>query len=511
MSDLPADYYERSDQLHDLLNNEPIEAVRLAREILWDTVGKAERLYLMQLRASILVDGGSAIEDRDAISEGLELFRELHAQFPTLSLAYNLANGLIAFTSRPSRNKNWLDHQERTREHRAEARRYLWKVAEASEAESSLKTQALTNLANQFSNSFRLSEAHDIRLAALQIDPENGVAAGTAARELLWLYSQGGCSELTHLEAGMLARLAHRHQDKIVQYAGVKAAKELAALASQFADLPKRSAHKDPFIAWVERERLTLGPTVELVDPKLGKLDWLMLPDILERDLEAECVPPPVFSMFNSLKSDYILARDLAWRGDQGDSWPATGRFSGTLDGATYGPNTSALILAHRTALDLLDKVAVTANHYFELGQNPKKIYFGNMWRESVGKKVGVGPLFKPVSKLIIDGATALYGLVELAEDYDGETGILRPQKNLRNAGTHRFVVLHDFGDIKKCRQASEIERHEHDDFTKDVLRALRVARSAIQMLALSITQHEKVLRARTTGFIGSLNVPDYE
>lgn len=88
-----------------------------------------------------------------------------------------------------------------------------------------------------------------------------------------------------------------------------------------------------------------------------------MLPGIFEREFGAASTPPPVFAMFNMLKSDFILARDLAWRAVDESVWPKTGRFSDTLDFATYGPDISALMLAHRTALDLLDKVAVTANH----------------------------------------------------------------------------------------------------------------------------------------------------
>lgn len=42
-------------------------------------------------------------------------------------------------------------------------------------------------------------------------------------------------------------------------------------------------------------------------------------------------------------------------------------------------------------------------------------------------------------------------------------------------------------------------------------LRALRVARSAIQMLALSISQQEQGLAQRTAGFVGSLVVPDHD
>jgi len=510
MSSTQDTFHEQAAHLKTLLNSDPAAAVKQAREIHLDTPGSV-RFNLMCLRAAVLVDGGALARQQDAIEEGLALFRELHGRFPTADITYNLANALVATTGAPPHDPSWLDHQERTREHRAEARRCFWKVAQDADADPALRTQAWTNLANQFSNSSRLGEAHDAWLAALKVDPENGVAAGSAARNLLWLYQQGGCSDLTRVEAVMLAKIAHRHRDRIIQYAGAQAAAQIAAFARELEAPPPRSPHTDPFIGWVERERLTLAPAVELIDPALRKLDWLVLPGIRERESEASGMPPPVFAMFNVLKSDFILARDLAWRALDESVWPATGRFADTLDYADYGPDASALVLAHRTALDLLDKIAVTANHYFELGQPPDKIYFDKLWRGNPDKVTGVRSLTETVEQAIRGGASALYGLAELAEDYGSTVGILRSQKDLRNAGTHRFVVLHDLGDPAHSRQAPEIEHHRREQFNQEVSRALRVARSAIQMLALSISQHEQGLARRTAGLVGSLVVPDHD
>lgn len=510
MSSVLRRFYERASHLKALLDSDPAEAVKQARQIDLD-LASPERFNLMILRASILVDGGAMTEQQDAIEEGLALFRELHNHYPSTAITYNLANGLIALVGRPPHDPSWLDHQERTREHRAEARRCLWKAAHDTDADSSLRTQAWTNLANQLSNSYRLGEAHDAWLAALEIDPENGVAAYSAAINLLWLYERGGCSELTRTEAIMLAKIAHQHRDRIIQYAGMQAAEQIAAFASKLGDPPPRSPHADPFINWVERERLTLAPAVELINPALGKLDWLMLPGILDLERSPSGSPPPVFAMFNVLKGDFILARDLLWRSLDEDAWPSTGRFADTLDYATYGADASALVLAHRTALDLLDKIAVTANHYFKFGQPPDKVYFGKLWRGNPDRTTGLRPLTEKVERTIREGVGALYGLVELAEDYDSNIGILRPQKDLRNAGTHRFVVLHDLGDPADSRQAPEIEHHEREHFTQEALRALRVARSAVQMLVLSTSQHEQVLARRTSGFVGSAVIPDHD
>lgn len=499
---------ELSQRLNALLDQSPADAIQEARAIASDT---PDRLNLMSLKAAVLVNGGNLTGQQDAITEGLTLYRDLYAQFPVGGVAYNLGNALVAAAGTPPDEASWLGHQEQTIEQRAEARRLFWQASQDPEASAELVTQAWTNLANQFAGAFRLGEAHDARLEALRADPTNGVAAGAAALGLLWLYEQGGCSDQTKVEALLLAKIAARNEDRMADYAGQQMARKIKAFADKLPDPVPRQAHADPFIAWVERERLTLSPSVELVDPALGKIDWLTLPGIVEGIAVGDGSPPPIFAMFNVLKADFILARDLAWRALDEQAWPMTGRYADTLDYATYGPDASALVLAHRTALDLLDKVAVTANHHFGLGQKPDKVFFGRLWRDPPDKTTGQRPLTTAVKDAVRMGARALYGLVELADDYETKGGILRPQKDLRNAGTHRFVVLHDMGDPARCRQAPEVERQPRDQFGQEVLRALRVVRAAIQILALAIGQYEKARARQLKGRIGRLDIPDHD
>lgn len=295
-----------------------------------------------------------------------------------------------------------------------------------------------------------------------------------------------------------------------MQYAGLQAAEEIEAFARELGDPPQRSPHPDPFVHWVERERLTLGPTVELVDPGLGKLDWLMLYGIVDRGAKGDVKPPPVFAMFNNLKSDFILARHLVWQVISENAWPDTGRFSDTLDYATYGPATSALTLAQRVAIDLLDKVAVTVNHYFELGAPFDKVHFRNLWRQK-DNQADTFVIAEKVEKTIRKGVPALYALVEIADDLRSSDGILHPQKELRNAGTHRFIVLHDMGSLEHSRQALEIEHHDLDRFTEESICALRITRSTIQTLALAITQYASLLNRSTDHLTYTLFVPDHD
>ncbi|MCB7457137.1 LA2681 family HEPN domain-containing protein [Sutterella wadsworthensis] len=503
-------YKELFDRLTALLDSNPAEAVKQVKEI--DLPRPIDEFYNLQVvRAAILVDGGALTQQQDAIEDGITLFRELYNKFPTAFLAYNLANGLAAAIGSPPRDDSWLDHMESSRERRAEARKYYWEVTQDKNADVKLQTQAWTNLANLFSSSRRFGEAQDGWHAALVIDPKNGVAASSAARNLQWLCTCGGGSDLTCVEIRMLAQIANQNRDRVTKYVGSTVAEKIVAFTSTLQGPPSRLKPKDPFIRWVEDERLALAPTIGLIDPTMDKLDWLMLSAIREREPKEGGTPPPIFAMFNTLKSDYILARDLLWRAMDENIWPRTGRFGDTLDYAAYGPDISALILAHRTALDLLDKIAVAANYHFELGQSSNNVCFGKLWRKKLGKTPDRYPLAERVEKVIREGTSALYGLVELADDYASQSGILHSQKDIRNAGTHRFVVLHDVDDLTQSRRSLAIKHFRRESFIYEVLCVLRIARSAIQMLAFSISQYEQILIQKTSVRVVPLIVPDYD
>ncbi|MEK7946245.1 hypothetical protein WKR98_15945 [Pigmentiphaga sp. YJ18] len=90
MSSMLDRFYEQSARLNTLLNSNPAEAVKQAREINLN-LATNERFNMMGLRAAILVDGGALTQQQDAIEEGITLFRELHALFPTADLTYSSA------------------------------------------------------------------------------------------------------------------------------------------------------------------------------------------------------------------------------------------------------------------------------------------------------------------------------------------------------------------------------------------------------------------------------------
>ncbi len=127
---------------------------------------------------------------------------------------------------------------------------------------------------------------------------------------------------------------------------------------------------------------------------------------------------PAIFAMFNVMKADYLVARELLFQGFQdldGGGAPASdsGLYFDTLDYALYGVTPSRLVLAQRAALDLLDKIAVALNEHLSVGLKAKKVNFLEFWRAKPNE-----PTWRPaLAEAIRGGNNALIALSEIAAD----------------------------------------------------------------------------------------------
>lgn len=137
--------------------------------------------------AGILVDAGQELNDAAAIDEGVAYFRQVHAVVPASSqLDYNLANGISAQVNLRT-DPPWSSARCAARR---EARSlYLRSVALGRSPKD--QSKAHTNHANLLRGSYRMLEAYDAYVAALQGEPKNGVASSGVARLLLEIVTQG--------------------------------------------------------------------------------------------------------------------------------------------------------------------------------------------------------------------------------------------------------------------------------------------------------------------------------
>jgi hypothetical protein len=227
---------------------------------------------------------------------------------------------------------------------------------------------------------------------------------------------------------------------------------------------------------FVAKHRLSLAPTIEGLDLSLARWDSLRIGSIIECIGDARSGAPPLFAMFNVLKAEFLAARYLAFVALEG-SLPESGKYTDTLDYARYGIQPSALTMAQKACLDLLDKVAVAASEYLDLPGNPAHVYFGSRWFER--RRAGEPTRWQAqVEAEIAAGNTALIAISEVAGDIEAG-GFLETKKALRHASTHRFAVLHDFG-ASSNRQSKYIEHHSFDAFVDELVETLRLTRAVL-------------------------------
>lgn len=483
--DGPPGFREAQNRLVALLDADPSAAVLEARRL-----SEANNNWLL-LRASILCDAGIAAGDLAAVEESAVIFARLReVKADDGRLAYNLANALagqarleLARTSEPDWYLATSELRHRARAHFGDAAKRLVRD------EPALASQALTNLGNGYDRACRWIEAFDSYEEARLAYPENGVAAGCAAQTLLRVASTGMLGHQPHLRdvGERLAAYARTHRDTVVRFAGLQVAETFDGLPSKvgpLADtrLPKRITEYQRFVA---EHRLLLSPILEGLGHEPTRWDDAHIATLTERADEGDACVPPVFAVFNVMKADYLVARDLlfqATREMEHHTRRDTGVYMDTLDYAVYGVAPSRLVLAQRAALDVLDKIAVAVNELLGVGLRPNAIHFASFWRLS--KK---DPRWRPqLASAIGRGNVALIALSEIAADlsdadavHDVGPGVLNEHRKTRNAGTHRFVVLHDFG-IGHSRPSTAIEHIDLVTFQDIAVRTLRLARAAL-------------------------------
>ena len=494
----PEEFARLRDHLHSLMDVKPQVAIAEARQL-------GECTFFSMLKAGVLVDAGAAAKDKDAITEGIAIFRTSAEKNPRNGRShYNLANGLIALTDAiPYSDAGWY---LTTAEQRRDARRHFALAGDLS-GDGDTAARAYTNLGNAFGKAFRWSEAYDSYKAALLRDPTNGIALTGAAKVLLRCIKNhiGDADSLREVAARYL-RTAKEHQYRISEVAGQRALEELSKLlehdlrGGEMPDLTDAS----PYERFVAKNRLALSPTIEGLNVSLSRWDSLRILSIIE-STASPAGAPIIFPMFNVIKADYLAARYIAFQA-LSENLPDSGLYSDTLDYARYGIVPSMLTLAQRSCFDLLDKIAVATTEYFHLNDPKREVSFSTRWFEKPkpGMPFGWHPSLVDFVKR---GNYALIALGELALDMSNQ-GALHPTKSYRDASTHRFTILHDIV-CTPHRQSSYVEHSGMSEFTECLLETLRLTRSAllyfVEMIAI-----EEAAKERAPGIRVPLVIPNH-
>jgi len=476
-------FAQLSASLHQLIDTDPAAAIARVENLVLPEVFHESTAE--NLRACIYVDAGTELGDSQTIQRGIEILERLVKERPEqFDRLFSLANGLSALADLvPYTGVQWYLVTAPTRER---ARALLQRAAEG-EPSGDVQGRAYTNLGNALIKAYRFVEAYDCYVRALSKDPTNTVASTGAARILLTFAGQGlGDKDALLTVANHHLRYARENPERLRQLAGAKAFEALEPLLKQrFPDIPVVDLSKVPaYQRFVAEHRLALALTIDGLALSMRRWDSLQLPGIFTAIDDMGGVPP-IFAMFNVLKSDFLAARYIAFTSLHGRSPRETGSYADSLDYARYGVDVSMLMLAQRAAIDLLDKVAVALTHYLGLGKDAKDVYFTNRFYKQ-GKEVEWD---EAIAQEIAKTNRGLLAICEVARDVR-EGGYLKVKRALRHASTHRFAVLHDLG-TRTETQDGFVEHYDFEEYGRQVIEAVQLARATLIYFVQTVADRE--------------------
>ncbi len=493
----------QAERLNRLVDENPREAIREALDL-------SGNINIDLLKAAILVDAGGLLKDFDSISKGVEIFRFVVGKCEENSeLNYNLANGLHALAlSTIYEGYSWYGVTEK---YRLEARQLFYKAATDAEATPGIRSQSFTNLGNLLWSSYRWVEAYDFYSQALEKNPKNAVASSGALKMLRYALGQGlGDFELVKAEIEHLASHVNQNIDTIYAYSGEYG---VNGIMDEITDIrPSKKSDQeiqaDSYERFVIKNNLTLSPTIHSHTHSSEYWDNINVSSVTSPS-GSEGGVPEVFAMVNVLKSDYILARQIFFHACN-DHFNETANYNDTLDYASYGVNQSALALAQRSALDILDKIAVASLSYLSV-RGAKDASMKNAWFKKPEKGQKTREFDPVVANEIENGNTALLALTEISRDLSNKQGFLSIKQSSRNSSTHRFTVLHDMGLSGGKGTSGCVEHFDLEEFTRESLHTLKLTRAAVVYFVQMVLIRERRISEKTDGVTVPLFVPSHE
>ncbi|GAA3526403.1 hypothetical protein AFL01nite_04940 [Aeromicrobium flavum] len=431
------------------------ESIEFVREIeSMSQLDPLERSYLTFSASSIAINAASDLQDQDLLTIGLDL-AERALELADADTAfqkqcqYNVANAIVERASLslprgPGAREDWEPQLILSRRSQAallrRARRLLYLIAISDRSDPHTKSAAAFNPANELDHSGRWSEAFDFYLRSLEADPTNGNAAGNLASMLQHRLGRG-VGQLGHLGAvyDKYVRMAKQLSSGTIEFASADVADRWASLqeTGSLGHTDHGMHLDDPYREWVAQHRLALSPAVEGLGTEADQWDTAVVDRLFTTDPSPDV--PEILRQLNVLKADFIVARELAYSSISEiadvfiEQLPSdSGHYVDTLDMSLFGTKYSRLLLAHRAALDVLDKTAVVANEHFGVDDKPSAVTFRSFWHEKSGDL--------RTSLVKSDGyAFPVHALDELASDISKD-GMYAEAQSLRNAGTHRIV-----------------------------------------------------------------------
>ncbi|HEX7607755.1 MAG TPA: LA2681 family HEPN domain-containing protein [Candidatus Cryosericum sp.] len=422
---------------------------------------------------------------------------------------YNLANGYASLYYLTERNLGVESiprsaNLQKAKEHLRDALR------NGDESRRDLRKQVFVNYGNCLDMLGRGVEAFDAYDAAIAIDEHFSMAIGNRAKALRFFADiSGRYRGAIYVEAYQAIKSIIDNQD-LIAIGGLSARKsfedELQGIASRFkdkTDLTKRLAHpnysttnlstfEEYYLAFCAKEKLFLNFHVHDTQCESAITDPIFIS--LITPIEDDDTFYRLAKSINQIKEDYAVARLLLvqsqFKREDFDSISRRTTFVNTLDYSQFNLYSGLLKSAFKEAYNILDKIAVFINDYYNLGLRTDRIYFTTIWQ-----------LDGRIRDRILESKNiSLYALYDIYQDF--KSGYYEPLQAIRNASTHRKLVICDSVPTDSDKKDDK-ENIGYSTMLGETVNLMRLAKSSIIYLINCVNIEEN--RKRGSGLIPTI------
>jgi len=451
-------------------------------------------------KPGFLVDIGRGLGDQDLLGQAVDIeernledhkFAEHESD-----IHYDLANGyasLYELAERKLRTEGIPKsaNLQKAKEHFRDALRLC------DESRHDFRKQVFVNYGNCLDLLGRGVEALDAYDAAIAIDEHFSMAIGNKAKALRFFANiSGKYREAIYLVAYQAIESIIDNQD-LIATGGLGARKsfedELQNIASLFQDkrdLAKKlvhpkystanlSAFEEYYLAFCAKEKLFLNFHLHDSQCESAITDPIFIS--LITPIEDEDTFYRLAKSINQIKEDYAVARLLLvqsqFKREDFSNISRRTTFVNSSDNARFDLYSGLLKSAFTEAYNILDKIAVFINDYYNLGLPIRFVYFTSIWQKDGKKKDGRIEGGKIRDEILKSKNISLYALYDMFQDFN--SGYCDRLKTIRDASTHRTLVILD-SMLTDSDKRDDEDTIDYGTMLRETTRVLKLAKSSI-------------------------------
>lgn len=469
-------------------------------------------------KSGLLIDAGIGLKDVIVVQKGLEagehnLQNKRYGKYKTTTL-YNLANGYLSLFQLSERDRGIESIPKSPSLQKAKSY-FQQALSQDNHLNKQLKKQVLVNYGNCLSTLGRSLEALYVYDEALKLDRNFSMAIANKAKTQKFFADISGqyCAAI-YIEAYQAMQSAINQQD-LLDTGGSAAKqgfeKELINIESHFKnkdvlkktlkhslyETEKLSDFEKFYLSLCSKEKLFLNFHIHHDQCEASITDPIFISLITEVDDDNTFYKYAKY--INQIKEDYAVARLLfvqsQYKREDFDNISKRTTFVYSLDYSQFNLYIGLLKSSFKEAYNILDKIAVFINDYYELNFPEEDVYFTSVKNRKKSQPISIWEENKIIRNEILQSKNiSLYALYDIFIDF--QSGKYREIQKIRNALTHRKLVIFDATSTDKNKEYSNdsIGYYTMLDKTIDVM---RLAKSAIVYLVNFVNMEENRKKGR--------------